>query len=59
MWGAMSEEVPMRSRPASRDMRSTRSASLVGFVELWCMWPRWPSLMATVESSDMVVVAAS
>jgi len=24
---------------------------------LWVRWPRWPSLIATVESSDMEVVA--
>lgn len=58
--------VVTRSRPASRDMRSARSASRVWPSEevgvvlapWWCgRCPRWPSLIATVLSSDMEVVA--
>lgn len=39
-------------------MRSARSAVGSGALARWCgRCPLWPSLMATVESSDMEVVA--
>lgn len=51
-------------RPASREMRSARSASRLLVLGLeWCprpcggrLWPRWPSLMAVVERAEREVV---
>ena len=60
--------VATRSRPASREMRSARSASrvlveeleLVDEVCVWWVcggaWPLWPSLMAVVDRADREVV---